>query len=76
MTFTSVNQYNPEYGNGFGSGVRITNGEPLEYLDADESHTLINAYALSFLNTYVRGMQGYAGFLLENHYGDKIIFKR
>lgn len=76
MSFTSVNQYNPTYGNGFGSGERITNGEPLTYLDADESHTIINAYALSFLNTYVRGMENYGGFLRENRYGDKIIYKR
>ena len=76
MTFTSVNQYNPSYGNGFGTGERITNGEPLTYLDADESHTIINAYALSFLNVYLRGMDGYRGFLSENHYGDKIIYRR
>ena len=71
-----TSEYNPTYGNGFGTGTRITNGEPLTYLDADESHSIINAYALSFLNMYLRGMDGYAGFLTENHYGDKIIFKR
>ncbi|MCH8173935.1 MAG: hypothetical protein IIC59_02000 [Proteobacteria bacterium] len=76
MTFTGIDQYNPTYGNGFGSGVRVTNGEPLTYLDADESHTIINAYALSFLNTYVRRLDGYAGFLLENQYGDMIIYRR
>jgi dienelactone hydrolase len=76
MTFTSVNQYNPNYGRGFGTGTRITNDEPLTYIDADEAHTITAAYALAFFNTYVRGIDGFAGFLRENHYGDKIIFRR
>ncbi|MDA1371681.1 MAG: dienelactone hydrolase family protein [Proteobacteria bacterium] len=76
MTFTSVNQYNPMYGRGFGTGVRTSNGEPLTYIAADEAHTITVAYALAFFNTYVRGLDSYSGFLRENHYNDKIIFKR
>jgi dienelactone hydrolase len=76
MTFTSVNQYNPVYGRGFGTGTRTSNGETLTYIDADEAHTITVAYALSFFNTYVRGMDEFSAFLRENHYGDKIIFKR
>ena len=76
LTFTSVNQYNPAYGRGLGTGTRTSNGEPLTYIDAEEAHTITAAYALAFFNTYVRGMDAYAGFLGENHYSDKIVFKR
>ena len=75
MTFTGVNQYDP-VGRGFAAGTRITNGEPFTYLSGDETHTITAAYALAFFNSYVRGMDSFAGFLRENQYGDKIIFKR
>ena len=38
FTFTSVEQYNPDYGNGIGTGTRITNDEELTYLSPAESH--------------------------------------
>ena len=75
FTFTGVEQYNPNYGNGIGSGTRITNGEALDYLPQIESHKIINAYALAFWGVYLKGEEGYKSFLSSNRYGDKIIFK-
>jgi predicted dienelactone hydrolase len=76
-TFTSVDQYNPEYGNGIGHGKRVNTApdQDVTYMPPDESHKIINAYALAFFGMYVRGQQGYQPFLKENHYGDKIIYK-
>ena len=76
FTFTSVEQYNPEYGNGIGSGERITvPGEAITYLSMEESHKIINAYAVAFWSVYLRGQDGYKAFLSKNQYGEKIIFK-
>ena len=76
-TFTSVDQYNPEYGNGIGHGKRVNTApdQDVTFLPPDQSHKLINAYALAFFGVYVRGESGYQAFLKENHYGDKIIYK-
>jgi hypothetical protein len=75
-TFTSVDQYNPNYGNGIGKGKRITaSDQELTYLPPAESHRIVNAYALAFLGVHVRGQSGYQKFLQQNHYGDKIIYK-
>jgi predicted dienelactone hydrolase len=64
-SFTSVDQYNTEYGNGIGKG----------FLDINETHKLVNAYAFAFLEKYVRGESGYEPFLKSNHYGEEIIYK-
>jgi dienelactone hydrolase len=76
-TFTSVDQYNPEYGNGIGHGKRVNTApdQDVTFLPPDESHKLINAYALAFFGVYVRDQPGYQVFLKQNHYGDKIIYK-
>jgi predicted dienelactone hydrolase len=76
-TFTSVEQYNSEYGNGIGHGKRVNTApdQDVTFLPPDESHKLINAYALAFFGVYVRGQQGYAAFLKQNHYGNEIIYK-
>ncbi len=64
-SFTSVDEYNTEYGNGIGKG----------FLDINETHKLVNAYAFAFLQKYVRGESGYEPFLKSNHYGEEIIYK-
>jgi dienelactone hydrolase len=76
-TFTSVDQYNPEYGNGIGHGKRVNTApdQDVTYLAPEDSHKIVNAYALAFFGVYVRDQPGYQAFLKQNHYGDKIIYK-
>jgi dienelactone hydrolase len=76
-TFTSVDQYNPNYGNGIGKGKRVNTApdQDVTYLPPDQSHKIIDAYSLAFLSVYVRGQAAYKPFLAQNHYGDKIIYK-
>ena len=75
FTFSSVEQYNPNYGNGIGRGMRITKpDEEVTYLSPAESHKIINAYALAFFGAYLRGQRGYTEFLGTNHYGNEIIY--
>jgi len=75
-SFTSVDQYNSNYGNGIGTGKRITvPDQPVTYAPIDLQHKLIDAYALAFLGRYLRGENGYDAFLSQNHYGDIITYK-
>lgn len=76
-TFTSVDQYNANYGNGIGKGKRVNTApdQDVTYLPPQESHKLIDAYSLAFLDVYVRGLPAAAEYLKQNHYGDEIIYK-
>jgi dienelactone hydrolase len=76
-TFTSVDQYNANYGNGIGKGKRVNTApdQDVTYLAPEESHKLIDAYSLAFLSVYVRGQAGYKAYLAQNHFGDRIIYK-
>jgi dienelactone hydrolase len=76
-TFTSVEQYNQDYGNGIGKGKRVNTApdQDVTYLAPEESHRIIDAYALAFLNVHLKGQSGYQAFLEQNHYGQKIIYK-
>jgi predicted dienelactone hydrolase len=75
-SFTSVDQYNANYGNGIGKGKRITvPDQDVTFLPIDLQHKIINAYALAFFGKYLRGETGYQAFLDKNHYGDVIIYK-
>ena len=76
FSFTNVDQYNPDYGNGIGAGRRITSGEDLDYLPMPETHQIINSYATAFWGRFLKGERGYDAFLSENKYKDSIIFKK
>ncbi len=76
FSFTNVDQYNPNYGNGIGVGRRITSDEELTYLPISETHQIINSYATAFWGRFLKGERGYDAFLSENAYAGKIIFKR
>ncbi len=76
FSFTNVDQYNPDYGNGIGTGRRITSDEEVTFLPMPETHQIINSYATAFWGRYLKGERGYDAFLSENRYGDKIIFKK
>ena len=54
----------------------VTSDEALTYLPMPETHEIINSYATAFWGRFLKGERGYDAFLSENHYGDKIIFKR
>ena len=76
FSFTSVEQYNANFGNGIGTGRRITADEELTYLPMPETHGIINSYATAFWGRFLKGESGYDAFLSDNKYAGKIIFKR
>lgn len=75
-SFSDMFQVRPDFGDGVGSGKRITReGEPVDFLPMTDTYEIINAYSVAFLGIYVRGQNGYRDFLKTNHYPGKIILE-
>jgi len=74
-SFTEVYQLRPDFGDGVGRGKRITNGEPLDYVPRDVAFAMINGYTTAFFGKYLKGQNGYGGYLAENHNPDELITK-
>lgn len=73
---TDMFQVDPEFGDGIGQGERVTSpGEPVEYLGMEETYDIINGYSAAFFGHYVKGVDGYKGFLESNPWEGDIIVK-
>jgi hypothetical protein len=72
-SFTEMFQFNPAFGDGVGSGKRITNGEPITYVQREVAFNLTNAYTTAFFGRYLKGSTAYDGFLEENHNPSELI---
>jgi predicted dienelactone hydrolase len=57
-SFTEMYQYDPKFGDGVGTGKRITNGEDITYIDMETVFRYTNGYTLAFLDKYVKGESG------------------
>ena len=66
FSFTEMHQLKPDFGDGVGSGVRVTNGEPLEYPAMEEVFPLVNAYSTAFFSRYLKGSDKYSAYLEGN----------
>ena len=68
FSFTEMHQLKPGFGDGVGAGKRITNGEPLTYVAREVVFPLVNGYSTAFLGKHLKGQEGYAAYLAENHH--------
>jgi dienelactone hydrolase len=76
FSFSDMFQIQPNYGDGVGTGVRITkNNEPMTFLSMEETYAIINSYSAAFFGLYVKGVREYQGFIEKNHYGEKVVHK-
>ena len=66
-SFTEMYQFNPEFGDGVGTGKRITNDEPITYITMDTAFGLTNAYTTAFFGMYLKGQTDYAAYMTANH---------
>ncbi len=73
FSFTEMHQLKPDFGDGVGSGKRITNGEPIQYVPMETVYTLTNGYTAAFFGKYLKGQNGYDAYLSENHNPAEII---
>ncbi len=74
-SFTEMYQFNPNFGDGVGTGKRITNGEPITYVTKDVAFGLIDGYTTAFFDRYLKGRTGYDEYLDQNHNPDELITK-
>lgn len=73
---TDMFQVDPDFGDGVGSGERVTApGEPVEYLGMEETYEIINSYSAAFFGRYLKNIEGYEAFLESNPWEDEIIVK-
>lgn len=66
-SFTEMYQFNPQFGDGCGTGKRITNGKPVTYISKDKAERLINGYTTAFLNVQLKHRRQYRHWLMINH---------
>ncbi|MCP4641699.1 MAG: hypothetical protein GY851_14750, partial [bacterium] len=74
-SFTEMYQLNPAFGDGVGSGTRITNEEAIDYIGMDKAFRLTNTYTTAFFGRFVKGMDGYEAYMTKNHDEDELIVK-
>ena len=72
-SFTEMYQWNPAFGDGVGSGTRITNGEPITYIGMDKAFSLLNGYTAAFFGKYLKGLEEYDGYLKTNQNPEELI---
>jgi dienelactone hydrolase len=74
-SFTEMYQFNPAFGDGVGTGTRITNGDPVTYIPMEKAFTLTNGYTTAFIGRYLKGIDTYDAYLAANHDPDELIVK-
>lgn len=75
FTFTEIFQFIPDFGDGIGTGERVTNGDPITYVSMEVAYPLINGYTTAFFGRYLKGQAGYDAYLGENHNQAELIYE-
>lgn len=68
FTFSNMCDLFPDFGDGCGEGVRITNGEPLTYVDDELAFKPINGFTTAWFGKYIKGAIGYSAALRLDPY--------
>ncbi len=74
-TFSDMDQINPKWGDGAGSGTRITDGQPLEYVSMEKAHALTNGYSTAFFDKFLKGESASDDYLNTNQLDKSIIYR-
>jgi dienelactone hydrolase len=74
-SFTEMYQLQPDFGDGVGQGKRIATGEPMAYCTMEMVYPLVNGYSAAFFGRHLKGQEGYAAYLAENHNEEQIIYQ-
>ncbi len=69
FSFSDICLLAPKYGDGCGSGERLGNAKPFEFLDWHVAHEITNNYETALFGLYLRGVAAYADDLQQNAYG-------
>ncbi len=66
FSFTEMFQFIPDFGDGVGKGKRTSNGEEISYVPKKTVYRYTNGFSTAFLGKYLKGMDGYDGYLAKN----------
>jgi len=75
FSFTCMFYFKADFGDGVGSGQRITNGEPIVYMPMESVYRLTNGYVTAFFGNEVKGLTGYNAYLESNREPSELIVK-
>ncbi len=75
-TFSDMDQINPNWGDGAGSGTRITDGQPLEYFSMEKAHTLTNGYSTAFFDKFLKEESAWDDYLNTNQLAQAIVYRK
>ncbi len=74
-SFTEMYRWNPAFGDGCGTGTRITNGEAIEYIGQETCWPLMNGYTTAFFGKHLKGIGAYGDYLQTNHHEEELIYQ-
>jgi predicted dienelactone hydrolase len=74
-TFSDMDQINPKWGDGAGSGTRITDGQPLEYVSMEKAHAITNGYSTAFFDKFLKGESAWEDYLNTNQIEKAIVYR-
>jgi hypothetical protein len=75
FSFSDMFQFVPTFGDGIGTGTRITNGQPITYAPMEVVYPLTNGYTTAFFGRYLKGQTGYDAYLSSNSNPKELIVK-
>ncbi len=65
-SFTEVHQFRPDAGDGVGSGLRITDGQPLTYVRPEVARRYVNGFTLAFFDRHLKDVAARDSYLARN----------
>ena len=75
FSFTDIFKINQNFGDGAGEGKRRESGEAFPFTSMEDTYRIINSYSTAFLGLYLKGEQGWHGYLEKNHWPAVVIWK-
>lgn len=74
-SFSDMYQINPAWGDGVGSGKRITNGDPLTYITMERAYALTNGYSTAFFDKYLKDSDRFSAYLNASQDPDALVYR-
>lgn len=72
FTFSNLCDLFPDFGDGCGTGERITTGEPLTYVNDDDAFVVINGLATAWFGAYLRNEPRYINDLDPTRFAERV----
>ena len=71
-TYSNMCDLFPDFGDGCGTGERITDGSPLTYVAPEDAFAVINGFTTAWFGAWIKGAQGYFEALQQRPLTDRV----